>query len=290
MLKRILFVDDEDFILSTIKRLFRKSEYEILYAGSGEEGLNILADNDVSIIISDMRMPLMDGAEFLEKAKKIRPDAIKMILSGHAEIDTILNSINRGNIWRFITKPWDNNDLKIAIHNAMELYTGRIREKDLLLSLKKKTRELDQLNKDLEIKVEERTWLLNERSQILNMLLENFELEDILLRVCTTLSKLLAGKSVYVVFNDNIYTNLPDIPEYIRYNDGVHNNVYQHKITKNKETLGSLLIDNMSDDDHKLLLKAKGMISMISIILFYKKVIDDSSSILDNINKYMESI
>ena len=102
---RILCVDDEPNILSSLRRLFRSQGYEVLIADSGASGLKLLERENVDLIISDMRMPEMDGARFLQHARCQRPDALRLLLTGYADVQSILNAINRGEISRYITKP-----------------------------------------------------------------------------------------------------------------------------------------------------------------------------------------
>lgn len=283
MSNKVLFVDDESNILSTIKRQFRNIEYKLLFANSGKEGLEVLKNEEVSVIISDMKMPEMDGARFLEQAKDIQPECVKIVLSGHAEIDTVLDSINRGNIWRFVTKPWDKDELKIAIDNAVELYQSRMREKNLIVSLKQKTRELDELNKSLDKKVKDRTWLINERSEILNMLLEEPDTDLIIERLCRTLS-LIVKKDVVVITNGDIFSNNSNISEdSFQYKE----EYTKHLICKNGKELGQLIITgNYDESDDRI----DSIISLAKLVLHYKTTIDSTPDILSIINEYMDSL
>lgn len=115
----VLFVDDEIHILNSLNRLLRKEPYTVITASSGEEGLEILRKHDVSVIVSDYRMPKMTGVEFLNQAKKIRKDAIRIILSGYADSKVILDAINKGEVYRFFTKPWDEIKLIESIRQSL---------------------------------------------------------------------------------------------------------------------------------------------------------------------------
>src|ERR1039457_901732 len=108
---RILCVDDEPNILSSLRRLFRANGYQVLLAEGGAAGLKVLEAESVDLVISDMRMPEMDGARFLEHVRSRWPDSIRLLLTGYADIQSILDAINRGEIYRYITKPWDDNDI-----------------------------------------------------------------------------------------------------------------------------------------------------------------------------------
>lgn len=123
--KRLLFVDDEKSILRALERLFFDSDYDILTAESGEEGLRILADTHVDIVISDMRMPGMDGHQFLNKVKVLYPSTTRLILSGYADEKIILDSLIDGSNQLYLFKPWDGEALKKKIEklfDARQLY------------------------------------------------------------------------------------------------------------------------------------------------------------------------
>ena len=124
--RRVLFVDDEGRVLSCLKRGLLGEPYETLFAKSGKEALEILEKNEVHVIVTDMQMPEMDGLELLRIIKKDYPHIVRMILSGFADIQTLLGAINQGEIFRFITKPWDfEKDFKPAIREAIEYYDSQ---------------------------------------------------------------------------------------------------------------------------------------------------------------------
>lgn len=153
----ILCVDDEANILHSIKRLLRKEGYRLLTASSGVEGLKILEENDVHLILSDQRMPHMSGTEFLTAVSKKYPDVIRIILTGYTEVDSITESINKGNIYKFFLKPWNDQNLKLEIGKALEQYeliqTNRMLHKKVL----EQNEELKKINENLEERIRERT-------------------------------------------------------------------------------------------------------------------------------------
>jgi CheY-like chemotaxis protein len=116
--RTLLLVDDEDGILSSMKRLLRREGYEILTASGGEEGLQVLASNPVDVILSDQRMPGMTGVEFLRRAKELYPSTVRMVLSGYTELQSVTSAINEGAISKFLTKPWDDEQLKQHLAEA----------------------------------------------------------------------------------------------------------------------------------------------------------------------------
>lgn len=153
----ILCVDDEPHILSALRRLFRSHGYEILTATSGAEGLELLAKHPVDVIISDMRMPVMDGATFLERARQVRPEALRMLLTGFADVAQVMGAVNRGEIYRYITKPWDDTDIALLVRHALERRLLEEEKRRLELLTQRQNEELRELNQSLEAKVLQRT-------------------------------------------------------------------------------------------------------------------------------------
>jgi response regulator RpfG family c-di-GMP phosphodiesterase len=153
----ILLVDDEPNILSALCRLFRNENFMIMVAESGAAGLEIMAQHPVDLVISDMRMPGMSGAQFLEKVRLLWPDTVRLLLSGHADIAAILDAINRGEIYRYIMKPWDDHDIVLTVRQALEYKVLKQERTEMeALTLLQNTK-LVTLNNSLESKVRERT-------------------------------------------------------------------------------------------------------------------------------------
>src|SRR4030067_2689223 len=125
MQRTLLLVDDEEDISAALACLLRPDGYTILRARSGKEGLELLAQHhEVGVIVSDQRMPEMTGVEFLSRAKKLYPKTVRMVLSGYADLNSVTDAINRGAIYKFLTKPWDNetlcaNILEAFIHHEL---------------------------------------------------------------------------------------------------------------------------------------------------------------------------
>ncbi|MBT28254.1 MAG: adenylate/guanylate cyclase domain-containing response regulator [Thalassobius sp.] len=136
----ILYVDDEQQNLISFKAAFRR-EYKVLTALSGQEAIEILKENDVQLIISDQRMPEMTGVEFLENILPVYPDAIRMILTGFSDVEAIIDAINKGKVFRYITKPWDENELRMTIENAKTLFHLQVKNKSLVDQLQIKVQE-----------------------------------------------------------------------------------------------------------------------------------------------------
>ena len=119
--RRLLLVDDEPNILASLKRLLRGDNYLIHTAGNGPQGLAVLAEHPVDVIVSDQRMPGMLGADFLRKARELAPDTIRIMLSGYTELQSVTDAVNEGAIYKFLTKPWDDEQLRGHIADAFRV-------------------------------------------------------------------------------------------------------------------------------------------------------------------------
>ncbi len=140
----ILYVDDEYQNLISFKACFRKF-YNVIIANSAREAIEILKNEEIHLIITDQRMPEMTGVEFLEEVLKNYPDTIRMILTGFSDMDSIITAINTGRVFRYVTKPWDENELKMTIDTALNLYKLQLENKELLSDLQNKVKEQNQL-------------------------------------------------------------------------------------------------------------------------------------------------
>ena len=157
----VLCVDDETNILSALRRLLRQSGYAVLTAESGAAALAILQHTPVDVVLSDMRMPEMDGAAFLQHVRAGWPDTMRILLTGHADLSSTICAINDAAIYRYIAKPWDDQALLGAVADALELKFLK-QERDQLQELTRQQNvELSRLNDTLELKVRERTTALN---------------------------------------------------------------------------------------------------------------------------------
>ena len=116
--RTLLLLDDEENMLRSLVRLFRRDGYKVLTANSVREAFDLLASNTVQVIVSDQRMPDMSGTEFLAKVRELYPDTVRMVLSGYTDLATITEAINRGSIYRFLTKPWNDDELRGHIADA----------------------------------------------------------------------------------------------------------------------------------------------------------------------------
>jgi len=121
--RTVLFVDDDEIVLMSLQRGLRDEPYNKVFARSGKDALRILKDNDVHVVVTDMRMPEMSGLEFLKIVKQNYPNIVRIVFSGYIQVTTLLTAINQGEIYRYIPKPWKvDDDFKAVIQQAMEYY------------------------------------------------------------------------------------------------------------------------------------------------------------------------
>jgi len=159
--RRLLLVDDEVNILSALRRLLRQDRYEIVTANSGTEALEILKNSAVDVIITDQRMPGMTGVEFLRLAKNKYPDTVRIVLSGYTELQSVTDAVNEGAVYKFLTKPWDDEQLREHVAEAfkrkeMEDENNRLQHELKLANsaLATTNQELDRLIKEQEERIE----------------------------------------------------------------------------------------------------------------------------------------
>lgn len=165
---RILCVDDERNVLKALQRVFLDEDYELLTAATGDEGLRILRETDpVQVVIADYRMPGMTGVEFLREVCRHWPETVRIVLSGYADTASVVEAVNEGQIYKFIPKPWNDEDLRVTVSNALERYFLQKKNVQLAEELKKRNRELEALNNSLERLVRERTAELEFQNSVL---------------------------------------------------------------------------------------------------------------------------
>lgn len=182
MAHTLLFVDDEENILKALGRLFHRSGHEIVTAEGGEQALEILKTQPISLIISDQRMPGMSGTELLTQARQLQPHAVRVMLTGHSDMEAVLQAINQGQIYRFVPKPWDDDALRAVVTEALADVDMRREHAGLQARLLRHNDELQELNASLEGKVRERTAELKrvlELSDGLNQTLRRRNVETI---------------------------------------------------------------------------------------------------------------
>lgn len=155
--RTLLLVDDEENILAALKRLLRRDGYQIFTATSARLGFEILAAHPIGVIISDQRMPEMCGTDFLSRVKEIYPDTIRIVLSGYTDLQSITNAINQGAIYKFLTKPWEDELLRENIQKAFELFELSGERDRLTAELMGSNRELEEIRHRLEERIDEKS-------------------------------------------------------------------------------------------------------------------------------------
>lgn len=138
----VLYVDDEINNLQSFKAAFRR-DFLIYTAASAKEGMKILNEVPIQIIITDQRMPEMSGVEFLEQIIPIYPDPIRILLTGYSDIQAVIDAINKGQVYHYITKPWDEEQLRNIIKKSLEVYALRGENKELVKSLLRANEQLE---------------------------------------------------------------------------------------------------------------------------------------------------
>lgn len=165
----VLFVDDEKNILNLLSLLLNNENYKVLTANSGQEALSLLETNQVQLIIADQKMPNMTGIDFFQKVKEKYPETVRIILSAFIQLNEILDSINKGEIYRYIIKPWKTGELKYTIQQCFDFYETTQKKSRLTKELLEKNQQLIDFNKQLENLIEERTQTMKLAIQILKM-------------------------------------------------------------------------------------------------------------------------
>lgn len=171
----VLFVDDEKSVLSSLQRFFLHEPFEKIFANNADEGLAKLAEHDVHVVVSDVHMPGMDGLTFLRKVREEYPEVVRMILSGTADLARVVEAINSGEVYRYLTKPLDKPlDIKVAIRQALDYYQLQEQRKQLLIDLEDRNRQLsewkDRLTRELEIAGSLQRRLVDQHPMILGQL------------------------------------------------------------------------------------------------------------------------
>ncbi len=142
---KILVVDDEVPNLRLLRRVLSE-EHDIFEAASGQEGVSLLEKEEISLIITDQRMPSMTGVQLLEQSLKIRPDAIKILLTGYTDVQALIDAINAGHVYKYIPKPWDADELKLTVRRALEAFELKERNDNLVIELSGALTELENLS------------------------------------------------------------------------------------------------------------------------------------------------
>jgi len=165
----VLFVDDEVNILRAVQRLLRHEPCRVLTASRGSEALGLLANDSAQVVVSDQRMPEMNGVELLSVIRERHPDAVRMMLTGYTEMNVAVEAINHGEIYRLITKPWNDEELKATLRQAFDHYDLKSEIRRLNQVTREQNLKLQDMNRTLEAKVRDRTKQLADKNQELRI-------------------------------------------------------------------------------------------------------------------------
>jgi DNA-binding NtrC family response regulator len=142
----VLFVDDEPNVLSALRRALRREPYSCLFAEGPDEALEMLAENDIDLVVSDHLMPSMDGLTFLKKVREMYPQVVRVILTGHADLEMAIEAINEGEVYRFLTKPWNDVELKITLKQLLDFIEVRRQNQMLMDTVDKQRKFIDRMD------------------------------------------------------------------------------------------------------------------------------------------------
>ena len=145
MTYKLLIVDDEQANLRLLERLF-SNEYECFTASSGPAAIKVLEQHDVAIIISDQRMPHMSGIELLKATAKLRPHMVRILLTGYTDVEALVETVNCGLVYMYVTKPWNNDDLKLKVSRARDHYENNKKRSSLMLANERLSQQLKALS------------------------------------------------------------------------------------------------------------------------------------------------
>ncbi|MGE0918705.1 response regulator [Trichlorobacter lovleyi] len=165
----VLLVDDEPNILQALQRLLRRETFRIVTAASGTEALQLLSQlRGVAVILSDMRMPAMNGAEFLKRSREFAPESVRMLLTGYSDISDAVDAVNQGGISRYLSKPWNDTDLLQAVRIAVESYSLSYENKRLQELVSRQNKELQDWNQNLKERVLQQTAAIRQKNEELH--------------------------------------------------------------------------------------------------------------------------
>jgi DNA-binding NtrC family response regulator len=146
---KIQLVDDEPHILSALQRLLRPQRWEVHAFSDAGAALDALTEHEYAVIVSDYRMPNLDGITYLQFAKQRQPHAIRMVLSGHGDRQSMMQAINQAEIYRFLSKPWEDYEIEAALHGAIDLYLLRHENQRLLDQVRGQQSALERQEQEL---------------------------------------------------------------------------------------------------------------------------------------------
>ena len=267
---KVLFVDDQVNILKALRRAVEDEDIEIFTAESAKAGLNLLKEHEFDIIFSDVKMPEMDGIQFLAETRKIHPDSVRIVLSAFADREQVLKAVNKGFIWSYQVKPWEDEDLLITLRNALAFREKQMENFHLTEELKKTNEQLNIYNNELEERVSERTKELAMRENTLKMFLDKRDLNQIKTQIENDLQELSGANSVELSFKKS--TESPK--EFIEISRHDHNHGY-------------ISFDTPSESFQK---KVDGYLPIVEIFMSMWKITLQKDDIMSSIDNLLEAL
>lgn len=200
----VLVVDDEPNVLRSIQRLFRRDPLRVLTTTDPHEALALLEREPVHVIMADQRMPGMTGIQLVQQVKERRPDVMRIVFTGYVDMNTAIDAINKGEVFRFVTKPWQDEDLKQVVRQALTQYELVAENRKLMNLIERQNLRLRQLNQQLEEEIAERTEAVKEFLRR-----KNQELTEALASIRAAQDKLLRSERTVVHFLETLHGPAP---------------------------------------------------------------------------------
>jgi DNA-binding NtrC family response regulator len=191
----VLVVDDEENVLRSLERLFRREPYRLLTAASAEEALAAVEREPVHLVMADQRMPGMTGIQLIQRIREQHPEVMRVVFTGYIDMNTAIDAINKGQVFRFVTKPWRDDDLKTVVRQALIQYELVAENHKLMDLIERQNLRLRQLNQQLEKQVARRTETIRDFLRA-----KDKELSDALDAIRTAQAKLLHSERTVVDF------------------------------------------------------------------------------------------
>jgi response regulator RpfG family c-di-GMP phosphodiesterase len=168
--RRVLIVDDEENILTSLRRLLRREPYELVTANSADQALRLMEEHPADLVISDYRMPGMTGTELLREVQTHWPETLRIILSGYSEVRAIIDAINTGAIYKFLSKPWNDEEVKLHIRRALEQYDLEMENRRMARKIAAQNERLVELNRQLKQRAADASTGLDSVQELLDLI------------------------------------------------------------------------------------------------------------------------